>query len=82
MIETVATLREQVEGLLSDLIAFGQTLLLPWRFYQLAAIVALVGVAFIGNWYLRPRVEAWLRSREGWPKCVCAWRFTSANAFR
>ena len=77
-IETVATLREQVEGLLFDLIAFGQTLLLPWRLYQLGIILVLVGVAFVGNWYLRPRIEAWLRAREGWPK----WRLRLAIHIR
>ena len=77
-IETVATLREQVEGLLFDLIAFGQTLLLPWRLYQLGIILVLVGVAFVGNLYLRPRVEAWLRTREGWPK----WRLRLAIHIR
>jgi small-conductance mechanosensitive channel len=78
LVETVATLREQIEGLLVELIAFGETLLVPWRLYQVGVILALMGVAVIGNWYLRPRVEAWLRTREGWPK----WRLRLAIHIR
>lgn len=78
LVETVATLREQIEGLLAELVAFGETLLVPWRLYQVGVILALMGVAVIGNWYLRPRVEAWLRTREGWPK----WRLRLAIHIR
>jgi len=78
VVETVLTLREQVEGLLFDLISFGQSLLQPWRLYQVAIIVCLIAVAFAASWVLRPRIEAWLRSREGWPK----WRLRLAVHLR
>lgn len=77
-VDTIPTLSEQIEGLLFDLIAFGQTLLVPWRLYQLGIIVALVALSYLGNWYVRPRVEAWLRTREGWPK----WRLRLAIHIR
>ena len=73
-VEEIQTLREQVEGLWVDLLQFGESLLQPWRFYQVGIILVLVGLAFALNWVVRPRLETWLRAREGWPK----WRLRLA----
>ncbi|MCI2399904.1 mechanosensitive ion channel domain-containing protein [Aliiroseovarius subalbicans] len=78
IVEPILTLREQIEGLLFELVDFGQSLLQPWRLYQVAIIACLVVVALAVTWILRPRIEGWLRSREGWPK----WRLRLAVHLR
>ena len=46
-----------------------QLFLLPgWRQYQLAIVLALILPAWLARWLLTPRLDAWARSREGWPK--------------
>lgn len=48
---------------------FVVTLFTPgWRQYQILIIVALVLVAWLLARLLDPRVEAWARTLEGWPK--------------
>ncbi len=64
----ISTLREQAEGMWAALVQFGESLLHPWKLYQLGIILGLAVLAFGIGWLLRPRAEAWLHSRSGWPK--------------
>ncbi|WP_185968580.1 mechanosensitive ion channel domain-containing protein [Paracoccus sp. M683] len=56
------------EGLWSHVRLFAQSMLAPWRLYQLLGIVALAVLAWLAAWLTAPRLSDWLRSREGWRK--------------
>jgi len=47
---------------------FGRTMLLPTRLTQVGVALALVLVAWLLARFLRPRMDAWMRSLEGRPK--------------
>ncbi len=59
---------DAASGLWARLAAFLNTMLLPWRLYQLGGILVLILAAFLMAALLRPRLTEWLRGREGWPK--------------
>ena len=59
---------DAAQGLWAQLRVFFQTMLLPWRLYQIAAILALVLLAWLAARIASPRLTGWLRRREGWPK--------------
>ena len=59
--EIALTLWEQLHGF-----AFG--LLRPWNAYQVAILLAVFVAAHLMRHFLGPRVHAWMRTREGWPK--------------
>ncbi len=48
-----------------------ELLLRPWNAYQLGIALALFLLAHVLTRVLAPRLEAWARTREGWPK----WRY-------
>ena len=48
-----------------------ELLLRPWNAYQLGIALALFLLAHLLTRVLAPRLEAWARTREGWPK----WRY-------
>ncbi|MDN3712436.1 mechanosensitive ion channel [Paracoccus cavernae] len=55
-------------ALWSQIALFGKGMLLPWRLYQLLAILGLFVLAHtaakpLGHW-----LTSWLRRRQGWPK--------------
>ncbi|MGR3485446.1 MAG: mechanosensitive ion channel family protein [Paracoccaceae bacterium] len=53
---------------LSQAEVFASGLLLrPWNAWQIAIALALFGAAHLLRAVLRPRYEAWARSRENWP---------------
>ena len=43
-------------------------LLRPWNAYQIGIILALMLAAHIMRMIFGPRLHAWMRTREGWPK--------------
>ncbi len=55
-----------------DLVDQGATfltrLMRPWNAYQVAIVIGLIVLAYIIGYFLAPRLHAWMRSREGWPK--------------
>ncbi|MFY9239706.1 MAG: mechanosensitive ion channel domain-containing protein [Roseovarius sp.] len=59
--EIALTLWEQLHAF-----AFG--LLRPWNAYQVAILLAVFVAAHLLRHFLGPRVHAWMRTREGWPK--------------
>jgi len=59
---------DAAQGLWSQIRSFFKIMLLPWRLWQLGAILALMAVAQLVRGAVAPRMEAWLRSRRGWPK--------------
>ena len=59
---------DAAHGLWSQVSLFFQTMLLPWRLYQLGIIAVLIGVAWLAKRAVSPRLTAWLRRQEGWPK--------------
>ncbi|WP_209426440.1 mechanosensitive ion channel domain-containing protein [Pararhodobacter sp. SW119] len=61
-------------GLIGQIEIFVRSMLLPWRLYQLAILGVLFAVAHLLGLAARHRLEAWVRSREGWPK----WRLRLA----
>ncbi|WP_323768135.1 mechanosensitive ion channel family protein [Antarctobacter sp.] len=48
--------------------SFAGSLLRPWMAYQVGIAIALLLVATLLATVLRPRFDAWLRSRDGWAK--------------
>ncbi|MFV0301977.1 MAG: mechanosensitive ion channel family protein [Paracoccus sp. (in: a-proteobacteria)] len=59
---------DAAEGLWAHLRLFAQTMLLPWRLYQIGGILAMAALAWLAARIASPRYTAWLRTREGWPK--------------
>ncbi len=55
-------------SLWSQVSTFLELMLLPWRLWQLLGIVLLIGAAQVLRSLILPRLDAWLRSRKGWPK--------------
>ncbi len=55
-------------GIWEQLVAFGESLLRPWAFYQVVIALGLLGLSFAIAAWLKPRFYAWLKSREGWSK--------------
>ena len=45
-----------------------RTMFMPYRLYQIAAILAMMVAAHLLSRLLSPMLRRWLRSREGWPK--------------
>lgn len=62
--EAAFSLAEQAQG-------FFLGLLRPWNAYQVAIALGILATALLLARFLRPKLQAWMRSREGWPK----WRF-------
>lgn len=60
--------QEVALGLWAQMLDFLEGLLRPWNAYQVLIALGLLLVAHFGAKYLTPRWEAWLRSRQGWPK--------------
>jgi len=54
----------------------------PWNAYQLVIGAALFALAHFLNLALRPKLEAWLRSREGWPMTRMRWFIVIRNRLR
>ncbi len=48
--------------------AFSVALLRPWNAYQIGIILVLMLAAHILRMIFGPRLHAWMRTREGWPK--------------
>ncbi len=48
--------------------AFLTSLAEPYRLWQIALILAIWGAAYLGRMLAAPRLYAWMRGREGWPK--------------
>ena len=61
LIETGTSLLRDVEDIL-------QTMATPSRAYQIAAILGLFTLAHLVRLALEPRLDGWLRDREGWPR--------------
>ncbi len=66
--ETVLTLRDQVVALLDDGGSFLLSLTQTWRLYQVAIIVALIGMSWAIGRIAEPKYADWVRSHEGWSK--------------
>ncbi|PYE84544.1 mechanosensitive ion channel family protein [Pseudoroseicyclus aestuarii] len=63
---------QRLSGLGREVLAWlqdaGSELLQPYNFWQAVLCLVLFGVAHVLAGLLRPRVEAWTHSREGWPR--------------
>ena len=68
--ESVAT---EVQSLLSQIEFFLTSLLLPSRLYQVAGVLAVIGVALLLRAIVAPRFHEWIRSLEGRPKWQLRW---------
>ncbi len=55
-------------GFWQQLDQFVRNLFLPHRLSQVAAVLALMVIAYFLARFLSPRLRIWLRKREGWPK--------------
>jgi small-conductance mechanosensitive channel len=66
--EQAGAILEVGQGLWGQALLFGQSLLRPWSAYQIAIIFGLIVVAHVLRMILAPRLHAWMRTREGWPK--------------
>ncbi|WP_323005699.1 mechanosensitive ion channel family protein [Pseudorhodobacter sp.] len=56
------------QGLLAQAETFIRSLLVPWRLYQLAGILALLGATWLLRGVVSRRLTAWARAQEGLPK--------------
>ena len=66
--EALAPISTEVSGLLTQGQALLTNLLRPWAGYQLLIALAVFVCVHILAMALRPRLNDWLRTREGWPK--------------
>ena len=62
LIETATDLLHQAWAFLGSFLAPG------WRQNQLLIILGLIALAWLVGKALAPRIDAWARTREGWPK--------------
>ncbi len=69
---------EQTTGILADFSGFAESLSQTWRLYQVGIIVALALAAYVAHLFLKPRIDAWMHTRSGWPK----WRLRLIVIFR
>ncbi|MGG7645437.1 mechanosensitive ion channel domain-containing protein [Rhodovulum sp. YNF3179] len=72
------TLAETALSLWEEAKLFLKGLFLPWRFYQVAILGGIFAAAHVARSLTAPRVNDWLRSREGWP----LWRMRVAVLLR
>ncbi|QBF33184.1 mechanosensitive ion channel family protein [Thalassococcus sp. S3] len=64
-----ASLTDTALSVWTDVLVFLQGLLTPgWRQNQVLIILALMAAAYVLKLVTEPRLQAWARSREGWPK--------------
>ncbi|MDA5092771.1 mechanosensitive ion channel [Aliiroseovarius sp. KMU-50] len=66
--EEISTLSEQVVDLAQEGGNFLLSLTQTWRLYQVGIIIALAVVSWGLGRMLDPKLEDWLRGREGWSK--------------
>ena len=69
---------QSAEGLWAQLFAFVKTLFIPTRLYQVGLLVALAVLAHLVARWLSPRVDAWIRGREG----LRMWQLRLMSVFR
>ena len=55
-------------GLWREVEIFARSMTTPWRLYQIGIIVALLAVAHVLRMVLTPRLNAWVRAQDGWPR--------------
>ena len=66
------------QSLLEHIDTLTSNLLRPWNAYQVGIALALLVLAHVSAKLLAPRLNAWLHTREGWPK----WRMRFAVLVR
>ncbi|MRX49308.1 mechanosensitive ion channel [Paracoccus sp. S-4012] len=59
---------EAARGVWTQLYSFLRIMTLPYRLWQLAAILGLMAIAHLARNWLAPRLNLWLRQRQNWPK--------------
>lgn len=59
---------EAAQGLWAQIRPLAQNMLLPWRLWQLVAIIGIGVAAQVLRNLLVPRLNQWLRRRHGWAK--------------
>ena len=69
-----AELVDAALGLWDEVELFLRSLATPWRLYQIGILLTLFVIAHGLRRSLAPRLEAWLRTRGGWPR----WRLRLA----
>ena len=68
IVEPVQQAQEIALSLWDRIHGFAFGLLREWNAYQVAIIVSLIIAAHLLRMVLGPRLHAWMRTREGWPK--------------
>lgn len=64
---TAENFTEMLSRLISQGVIFAESLLLPWRLYQLGIVLAIFLAAHLLRMAIAPRIYAWMKSRSGWP---------------
>jgi len=59
---------DATQGLLAQAETFARSLLVPWRLYQVAGIIAFLALAKLLRGFLSRRLTGWARAREGLQK--------------
>jgi small-conductance mechanosensitive channel len=70
-IEAPEAAQDVALSLVDQAVGFFESLLRPWIGYQILIALGLFVAAHLVARFAAPRVRAWMRTREGWPK----WRF-------
>jgi len=66
---TPSSVNELAGSLWADTVQWLQLLVVPgWRQYQVFIILGLVVVSVLLRFIIAPRLDQWMRAREGWPK--------------
>ena len=67
--EALTTLAEAGQSIWADVLRYLHLVTIPgWRQYQIFIILGLIPLAYLLQFMLASRLDAWARRREGWPK--------------
>ena len=73
MDQIAPTIADAANGLAGSAVEFARSMMVTWRLTQLAAIVAILAVAWILKRVVSPIFTDWLRAKEGLPKWQLRW---------
>lgn len=63
-----AQILDQITVLLDQVLGWGRSMIQVRSLYQIAILFGIVSFAQLVTFVLTPKIDAWSRSRDGWPK--------------
>ena len=73
MDQIAPAIADAANGFADSALRFAQSMMMPWRLYQLAAIAAILAIAWVLKRIVSPLFTDWLRAKEGLPKWKLRW---------